>query len=82
MVDRVRNTSVLCYSLVVKVNYAVLVNCYILKQSVSSDCVVNVRLRLLVKVNNLCIAAALKVKHAVVVPAVLVVADKQSLRIC
>ena len=54
----------------------------ILKQRVSLDRIVNVRLRIFVKINYLRIAAALEVKYAVVVPAMLVIADQQSLRIC
>ena len=82
MVDWVRYTSVLCNCLVVKVNFTVLIYCYVLKKSISSDCVVDIRLRILIKVDYLSIAAALEVEYSVVVPAVLVVADKKSLRVC
>ena len=82
MVDRIRYTSVLCNALISKVNLAVLVKSYVLKKSISSDSVVDIRLRILIKVDDLSIAAALEVEYSVVVPAVLVVTDKKSLRIC
>ena len=82
MIDWVRNTSILGYASVSKINFAVFIKCYVLKKSVTLNCVVDVRLRILIKVNNLSIASALKVKYAVVIPAVLVVTDKQTLRIC
>ena len=82
VINRIWYTSVLCYSLVVKVNLAFLVNSNIFKKSVSSDSVVDVRLWLFVKVDNLSIAAAFKVEYTVVVPAVLVITDEESLRIC
>ena len=82
MIDRIRYTSVLCNALISKVNLAVLVKSYVLKKSISSDSVVDIRLRILIKVDDLSIAAALEVEYSVVVPAVLVVTDKKSLRIC
>ena len=81
MEDRVRNTCVLCNALVSEVDLAVSSNSYVLEESVTTDCVVDVWLRLLVKVDNLSIAAALEVEYAVVVPSVLVVADEETLRV-
>ena len=82
VVDRVRYTGILCNALVCEVNLAVLVQSYVLQKSVSLDGIVDIRLRLFVQVDNLCIAAALEVEYAVVVPAVLVVADQKTLRVC
>ena len=42
---------------------------------------VNIRLCFLGEVDSLCIASTLKVENAIVVPAMLVVADESSLRI-
>ena len=81
MVNRIRYTGVLGHALIGEVDLAVLIQSYVLKQSVSLDCVVDIRLGVLVQVDNLCIAAALEVEHAVVVPAVLVIADQQTLGI-
>ena len=58
------------------------INSNVLKQSVTSDCIVDVGLGILVQIDNLCVTAALEVEHAVVVPAVLVITDQQSLGIC
>ncbi len=82
MVDRIRYTSVLCNALISEINLAFTVKCNVLKKSVSLDCIVDIRLRILVKVDNLSIAAALEVEYSVVVPAVLVITDEKSLRIC
>ena len=81
VVNRVGYTGVLGYALVSEVDLAVLSNGNVLEQSVTADCVVDVRLGFLIQIDNLCVAAALKVEHAVVVPAVLVVADQQALRV-
>ena len=53
----------------------------VLKKRVSLDCIVDVRLRLFVKVDNLRVASTLKVEYSVVIPAVLVVSDEKSLRL-
>ena len=81
MVDRVRNTGVLGYALVSEVDLAVLVNRYVLEQCVTCNGAVDVWLRLLVEVDDLCIAAAFEVEDTLVVPSVLVVTDELTLRI-
>ncbi len=81
MVDGVGHTGVLGDALVLEVDLAVVVYGHVLKQCVASDGVEDVGLRLLVEVDHLGVAAALEVEHAVVVPAVLVVADEQTLRV-
>ena len=82
MVDRVGNTCVLCYALVSEVDLSIFIKCYILKKSVSLDRIVDVRLRLFVKVDNLSVASTLEVEYSVVIPAVLVITDQKTLRIC
>ena len=81
MVDRIRYTGILGYALVCEINLAFCIQGNVLKQCVSLDSVVDVRLGIFVQVDNLCVAAALEVEYAVVVPAVLVVANQQTLRI-
>ncbi len=81
MVDRVRYTGVLSHTLVSEIDLAVIVNCDILEKRITTDSVVNIGLALLVEIDNFCIAATLEVEDAVVVPAVLVVTDKQTLRV-
>ena len=71
VIDRVRYTSILCYALVVEVDLSVFIQCYVLKKSISLDRIVNVRLRVFVKVDNFCIASALEVEDTVVIPAML-----------
>ena len=79
MIDGVGNTGVLCNALVSEVAYTVGIDCYVLKKGVAADRVVDVRLGILIEVDDLCIAAAFEVEDAVIVPAVLVVADQQAL---
>ena len=64
-----------------EINFAVLIQSNVLQQSVSLDGVVDIRLGLFVQVDNLGVAAALKVEDSLVVPAVLVIADQQTLGI-
>ena len=80
VVDGVGNTSVLCYALISEIDLAFGVEGDVLQQSVALDGVVDVRLRIFVQVDDFGVAATLKVEDAVVVPAVLVVADQQALR--
>ena len=81
MVDRIRNTGILGNALIVKINLAVCINRYVLKKSVSLDCIVDIRLRLLIKSDNLGIASTLEVEYAVVIPTVLIITDQKSLGI-
>ena len=82
MIDWVRNTSVLGNALVCEIDLAVCINCYVLKKSISSDCVVDIWLRILIQVDNLSIASTFEVENAVVIPAVLIITDQETLRIC
>src|SRR5699024_7692788 len=65
-----------------EVDLSVLVKSHVLKKRVSLDRVVDIRLGIFVQVNNLCIASAFEVEDTVVIPAVLVVTDEKSLRVC
>src|SRR5699024_1557432 len=82
MIDGIRYTSVLCNALVIEVDLSVFIYCNILKKSVTFDRVVDIRLRLFVQVDNFCIAAAFEVEYAVVIPAVLVITDQKTFRVC
>ena len=81
VVDRIRDTGVLSNALVGEVNLAVSVYSNVLEEGVTTDSVVDIGLRVLVEVDNLGLAAAFAVEYALVVPAVLVVTDKETLRI-
>ena len=78
MVDRIRYTSILCNTLVIKVDLSFCIQSYVLKKSVTSDCIVDVRLRFFVKVDNFCVASAFKVEYSVVIPSVLVITDQKT----
>ena len=78
VVDRVGNAGVLGDAFVRKVDLAVFVEGYVLQKRVATYSVVNIGFGILIEVDNLRVAAALEVEHAVVVPAVLVVADKKA----
>jgi len=81
VVDRIRNTSVLCNALVCEIDLSIRIQCYVLKKSVTLDRIVDVRLRFLVEVDNFCIASAFKVEYTVVIPTVLIITDQKTLRI-
>ena len=82
MIDWVRNTSVLGNALVCEIDLAVCIYSYVLKKSISSDCVVDIWLSILIQVYNLSIASTFEVENAVVIPAVLIITDQETLRIC
>ena len=79
VVDGVGHAGVLGHRLVGEVDFALVVYGNVLQESVATDGVIDVGFGFLVEVDNLGIAAALIVEDAVVVPAVFVVADKQTL---
>ena len=81
MLDWVRNASVLSHALIVEVDHAISVNGNVLQQCIALDSVIDIRLRILVQLDNLCIATTLEVEHAIVVPSVLIVTNQQTLRI-
>ena len=82
MIYWVRYTSILCYALISEIDLAVCIKCNVLKKSVTLNCIVNIRLGLFVKVDNLSIASTLEVEYAVVIPAVLIITDEETLWIC
>ena len=79
VVDGIRHTSVLRLAHVVEVQRAVVTHHHVLQQRVALDRVPDVRLLLARQVDRLRVAAALEVEDAVVVPAVLVVSDQETL---
>ena len=81
VVDGVGHAGVLGDGLVSEVDLALGVDGNVLQQSVALDGVVDVGLGVLIQVDDLSVAAALEVEDAVVVPAVLVIADEQTLRV-
>ena len=53
VVDRIRYTGILCNALVSEINLAFCIQSYVLQQSVSLDCIVDIWLRILIQVDNL-----------------------------
>ena len=81
VVDRIGNTSVLCYALISEVDLTVSVNCYVFKQSVTFDSVIDIRFAVFIQVDNLSIATTFVVKYTFVIPAVFVVTDQLTFRV-
>ena len=81
MVDRVRNTSILRYAFIAKVDLSVGIYGYILEQGITTNRIVNVGFALLAQVNYLGIATTFVVENAIIVPAVLVVSNELALGI-
>ena len=79
VVDGVRYAGVFGHALVCEVNHAFFLHGHVLEESVAADSVVDVRFAVLVEVDNLGIAATFEVEYAVVVPAVFVVTDEETL---
>ena len=77
MIDWVRYTSILCYALICEINLSILIKCNVLKKSVSLNCIVDIWLRLFIKVDNLSVASTLEVEYSVVIPTVLDVYKRQ-----
>ena len=82
MIDRVGNPGVLGDTLVREIYHSLLIYGNVLQKSVSLDGSVDFRLCVAVQVDDLCVAATLKVENTVIVPTVLVVADKGSSLVC
>ena len=82
MVDRIRYTGVFGYALICEIDLSVCVERYVLKKSVTFDRIVDIRFRILVQVDNLCVASTFEVEYTVVIPAVLVITDQKTLRVC
>ena len=79
VLNRVRYASVLGSALVSKIDLAILINSYVLQESVSLDSAIDIRLGLRIQVDYLSIAATLEVEYAVVVPTMLVITDELTL---
>ena len=75
-------TCILCHALIVEINLAFRIKGNVLKQSVALNCIVDIRLGFFIQIDNLSVAAAFEVEYAVVIPAVLVITDQETLRVC
>ena len=82
MINRIGNTGIFCYALIVKINLSVFIQCNIFQKCVTFDCIIDIRFGFFIQVNNLCIASAFKVKYTVIIPAVFVITNKETFRVC
>src|SRR5574344_1088201 len=82
MIDRIRNTSIFSYTLIIEINLTIFIYCNILKKSVTTDSTINVRFRLLVKFDNLSIATTFEVEYTIIIPSVLIITNQLTLRVC
>ena len=78
VLDGIRDAGVLGNALISEVDFAVGIDGNVLEESVAADGVVDVGFGVFVEVDNLGIAAALEVEDALVVPAVLIVANEEA----
>ena len=81
MVNGVADAGILGDTLVCKIELAIGIDSDVLQQGVAADGVVDVGFAVFVEVDDFGVAAAFEVEHAVVVPAVLVVADEETFRV-
>ena len=81
MIDRIRNTSIFCHTLIRKINLTLCIKSNILKKRISLDRIVNIWLGFLVQIDDLRIASTFKIEDSIIIPSMLVVTDQKTLRI-
>ncbi len=79
VVDRVGDATVLGNGVVEVIDVSLVIDHHVLEQCVAPYCAVNVGFAVRIKVDGFCIAAAFKIENALVVPAMLVIADETAL---
>lgn len=81
VVERVGNTGVLGFRTVVEIDGAIGQHGNVFQQSVAFDGVIDIWFSFFRQLDGFGVATALEVEHAIVVPAVFVIADQQAIRI-
>ncbi|CCK04198.1 hypothetical protein BN129_2956 [Cronobacter sakazakii 701] len=81
VVNRVGDAGVFGFRGIVKIDAAVVTHGDVFQQRVAANGVIDIRLSFFGEANGFGIAAAFEVKHAVIVPAVFVIANKAAFRI-
>lgn len=81
MVNGIGDAGVLRFAAIVKIHAAIFPYRDILQQRIAFDGTVNIRFCFFLQFDGFGVAAAFKVKHAVIIPAVFVVANQLALRI-
>ena len=79
--DGIGSPGIFRQALVMEIHLAIRVNGYVFHQGVAADGIIDIRFGVFIQVDDLGIAAAFQVEDAVIVPAVFVVADKQTVGI-
>ena len=79
VIDRIRDTCILCHALIRKVHTAGEIDRNIFKQSVAADRLVDIGLCVRIEIDNLRVAAALVVEDPLIIPAMLIIADEKAL---
>ena len=74
--DGIGSAGVFRYALVMEIHFSGCINGHVFQQGVAMQGVINIRFGFFVQVDDLGVAAAFQIEDAVIVPAVLVVADK------
>ena len=75
VINRIGNTRILGHTLVRKINLPIGIHCHVLQQCISANGIINIRFGFFVQIDHLCIASALKIEDAIVIPAMLIIAD-------
>ena len=81
MRQRIGDAGVFGFAAVGIIHAAVSAHYHVFQQRIAADGAINLRLRLRIEIDGLSVAAAFEVKHAVIVPAVLIIADQLTMRI-
>ncbi len=81
MINRIRNASVFSHALICEINLTVSVNCYVFKQSITCDSIVDIRFAFFIQVDNLSVATTFVVEYTFVIPSVFVVTDQFTFRV-
>ena len=81
MRQRIGDAGVFGFAAVGIIHAAVSAHHHVFQQRIAADGAINLRLRLRIEIDGLSVAAAFEVKHAVIVPTVLIIADQLTMRI-
>jgi hypothetical protein len=81
MRQRIGDAGIFGFAAVGIIHAAVGAHHHVFQQRIAADGAINLRLRLRVEIDGLGVAAAFEVKHPVIVPAVLVIANQLTMRV-
>ena len=81
MVNRVRHAGVFCQRNITEINYAIVIENDIFKQSIAADGLIDIRFFFRVEINRLGVTTAFKIKHALIIPAMFIITDQHPVRV-